>query len=101
MKTTASMCIAFVLAAVATSAFAVDNKIYKIPSPRGGYTSLGGTGPCADVYYSGEKNTPSFHVEQISNRACAPGETDGHRKYVQVNPTGPGAGGASAAGMAK
>lgn len=91
---TASKWVVVILAAMATSAFAADTKVYKVPSPHGsGYTVLTGTGSCADVYYSGETRTPDFHVERINARDCRPGETDGHRNYYQTNPSGPGAGG--------
>ena len=87
-------------AAVATSAFAGTSKPVMVPSPHGsGYTAVSGTGACADVTFSGEKGTSSFHLESINSRPCGANEQAGSRTYTQTNPSGPGAGGGR--GLAK
>jgi hypothetical protein len=86
--------IACVTALAASAHAGGGNKGTLVPSPHGsGYTVVSGTGPCADVTFSGERRGGDFHVESITNRPCRAGEAAGSRTYTQTNQTGPGAAG--------
>ncbi len=74
------------LAGATTLSSAKDIKSFLIPDPASPYVT--GTGPCATIEHSGNRRMGDFHIVSITNRVCRPGEVDGHREYIQVNPRG-------------